>query len=94
MKVSSQFATSHFDELLDAIDRGEEVEILRTGKPRLHLVPDSTSVTDSGAKPKEDRVLGAGRGELHVPGVAEWAAMDKELERLMNDSPLLPSEHS
>ena len=38
MQVTSQFALSHFDEISAAVDRGEEVEIVRPGKPGLHLV--------------------------------------------------------
>jgi hypothetical protein len=43
-------------------------------------------------KTEGPRILGAGRGEMRVPSDEEWRAMDKQLERLMNDSPLFPDE--
>ena len=84
MQVSAQYAFSHFDDIASAVDRGEPVEILRPGKPALQLLPAPTR------KPQPaSRILGAGQGELRVPSEEEWRAMDKELERQMNNAPLM-----
>ena len=87
MQVSAQFALSHFDEISSAIDRGEEVEILRPGKPTLRLVPDPVPSQTRIGK----RVLGAGIGELRVPSDREWRQMDQEIESEMCDAPLISS---
>jgi len=87
MKVSAQYAATHLDDILSAADEGEEVRIDRPNKPGIRLVvegaPNRTAAPQAGR-----RILGAGRGELRVPSVEEWAEMDKELEHLMNDAPL------
>ena len=86
MKVSAQFAFSHFEDISAAIDRGEDVEIERPGKSGLHLVlrPTETSVPNSGR-----RVLGALAGQMRVPTEQEWAEMDQEIQRQMVDEPLM-----
>jgi antitoxin (DNA-binding transcriptional repressor) of toxin-antitoxin stability system len=88
MKVSAQYAQEHFADILNAAESGEPVEIARPDKPTLKLVL-TTPVAP--AKPAGQRVLGAGRGELRVPSEQEWRQMDKELERQMNDAPLMTS---
>jgi antitoxin (DNA-binding transcriptional repressor) of toxin-antitoxin stability system len=88
MKVSAQYAETHFSQLLSAADNGEVVEIARPDKPTLKLVPSNPAETP---KPTGPRILGAGRGELRVPSEQEWSEMDKELEHKMNDSPLMTS---
>jgi antitoxin (DNA-binding transcriptional repressor) of toxin-antitoxin stability system len=79
MKVSAQYAATHFDDILSAATSGEEVEIAVPDKPTLKLV-----VANPSANTTSRRILGAGRGELRVPTPEEWAEMDKELEQLMN----------
>jgi antitoxin (DNA-binding transcriptional repressor) of toxin-antitoxin stability system len=88
MKVSAQYAETHLSDLISAADNGEVVEIARPDKPTLKLV---VSTAASSAKQTGRRILGAGRGELRVPSEQEWREMDKELERQMNDSPLMTS---
>jgi antitoxin (DNA-binding transcriptional repressor) of toxin-antitoxin stability system len=89
MQVNLKYAEEHFADLASAVDSGQEVEIARPDKPTLKLV---VSNAPSDAKKPGKRILGAGRGELRVPSVEEWKAMDKELEHQMNDSPLFPPE--
>lgn len=92
MQVSAQYAFSHFEDISSAIDRGEEVEIVRPGKPALQLVPRTSSAPPRQPKLKDGkRILGAGSSELRVPSVEEWKAMDEELERAMIDAPLMTS---
>jgi antitoxin (DNA-binding transcriptional repressor) of toxin-antitoxin stability system len=88
MKVSAQYAQEHFAEILNAAESGEPVEIARPDKPTLKLVL-STAIAP--AKPAGQRILGAGRGELRVPSEEEWRQMDMELQRQMNDAPLMTS---
>ncbi len=88
MKVSAQYAETHLSDLISAADNGEVVEIARPDKPTLKLV---VSTPVSPAKQTGRRILGAGRGEIRVPSEQEWREMDKELERQMNDSPLMAS---
>ena len=89
MQVNLQYAEEHLADLGDAVDAGQEVEISRPDKPSLKLVVSSTHAP---VKQTGQRILGAGRGELRVPSWEEWQAMDKDLARQMNDSPLFPSD--
>ena len=41
MKLSPQYALTHFEDVSAAVDRGEVVEIVRPGKPGIHLVVNS-----------------------------------------------------
>ena len=88
MKVSAQYAETHLSDLISAADKGEVVEIARPDKPTLKLVVSTPTLA---AKQTGRRILGAGRGELRVPSEQEWREMDKELERQMNNSPLMTS---
>jgi len=89
MQVTLQYAAEHLAELASAARRGEEVEIAQPDQPPIKLVVS----TSAPYTPKTGRrILGAGRGEMVVPSEAEWQAMDEELERLINDSPLYPAE--
>jgi antitoxin (DNA-binding transcriptional repressor) of toxin-antitoxin stability system len=89
MQVNLRYAEEHLADLGDAVDAGQEVEISRPDKPSLKLVISSPSAP---VKQTGKRILGAGRGELRVPSWEEWQAMDKDLARQMNDSPLFPSD--
>jgi antitoxin (DNA-binding transcriptional repressor) of toxin-antitoxin stability system len=86
MKVSAQYAEEHFADILDAADNGEEVEIARPDKPTLFLAPRPASAPFKRTTP---RILGEGVGEMTVPSWEEWKAIDKELEREVNDHPLI-----
>jgi len=85
MKVSLQYAASHFADLANAADNGEQIEIARPDKPTLKLV---VSTPMSPGKRTGRRILGSGRGELRLPTEEEWHAMDKEIEHEMCDAPL------
>jgi antitoxin (DNA-binding transcriptional repressor) of toxin-antitoxin stability system len=86
MQVSLQYAAEHLAELASAARRGEEVEIAQPDQPPIKLVVSSPAPFTP--KPGK-RILGAGRGEMVVPSWEEWKAMDKELEREINDAPLV-----
>lgn len=89
MHVNFQYAEEHFAELAKAVDEGQIVEISRPEKPALKLVMSNVLAPQ---KRTGKRILGAGRGELRIPSDEEWAAVDKELERDMLDSPLVSGE--
>jgi antitoxin (DNA-binding transcriptional repressor) of toxin-antitoxin stability system len=90
MKVTAQYAATHLDDILAAAENGEEVRIDRPNKPGIRLVVE-TAPRNIVAAQTGRRILGAGLGEMRVPSEQEWDAMDKQLERQMNDSPLLTS---
>jgi hypothetical protein len=85
MKVSAQYAEEHLVDILTARDSGEEVEIARPDQPtyRLELVKPVPF------KRTTPRILGEGVGEMTVPSWEEWKAIDKELEREVNEHPLI-----
>jgi hypothetical protein len=87
VNVSFQYAESHRAALADAADIGEPIEILRPNNPTLILIASAQPPVKKTGR----RILGAGRGEMRVPGEEEWAAVDKELECQMNDAPLMTS---
>ncbi len=90
MKVSAQYAASHFDNLLSAVSNGEEVESAAQDTPTLE---SSDTVPTVLSKPTGRRHhFGAGVGRVVLPTDEEWEAMDKEIEREMTEGPLIPGE--
>jgi antitoxin (DNA-binding transcriptional repressor) of toxin-antitoxin stability system len=89
MKVSAQYAQEHFADLALAASNGEEVEIEVSGQPMLVLHQRRTSIPFKRTAP---RILGEGIGEMVVPEWDEWKAIDRELEREVNDHPLIQGE--
>jgi hypothetical protein len=88
MKVNVQYAETHLEDLISAASRGEIVQIEG---------PEHTAHILTFPTPKPElvggrRILGALRGKIAVPTEEEWRAADKELERLMNDSPIFPDD--
>ncbi|MES2393684.1 MAG: hypothetical protein V4555_18750 [Acidobacteriota bacterium] len=82
MTVTIEYATKHLDELLETVDGGGSVEIVRPDKPSVRLTGEPlTAVADTRAK----RVLGAGRGELRTVSDEEWELMDKEWRKSFED---------
>ena len=85
MKLTALYAEEHFADILHAADDGEAVEIVRPDHSTYHLelvkpVPPFKRTTP--------RILGEGVGEMTAPSWEEWKAIDKELEREVNDRPL------
>ena len=85
MEVNVHHAKTHLSKLIAAAESGEEVIIARNGKPAVKLVLVA-------ATPKRPRILGAGVGEMIVPSWEEWKAMDKDLEREINEAPLVSGD--
>jgi antitoxin (DNA-binding transcriptional repressor) of toxin-antitoxin stability system len=102
MKVNVQYAETHFAELASSAARGEEVEVALPDGPTLKLVVSNSAPAAKagerapfarrGGRIGRKHLLGAGEGLIALPTDEEWAAMDKEIEDLMLNSPLLPEE--
>jgi hypothetical protein len=98
MKVSAQYAATHFDAIASAALNGEEVEIALPDKPTLKPVIANPAEP---APPNGPRVLGAsrrhlfgaGKGLVTVPTDEQWDAMKKQLAADMLDGPFFPPEN-
>jgi prevent-host-death family protein len=86
MEVNVHNAKTNLSKLIQQAENGEEVIIARNGKPAVKLVP----ITVENIK-RPPRVSGRLKGKLNLPEnwEEEWKLMDKELEELMNDEPLM-----
>jgi hypothetical protein len=89
MKVSAQYAEEHFADIAHTAMRGEDVDIAMPEQAslRLTLIHSNVTVPDS----SKVRPLGRLRGLMELPTDEEWATMDKEIEDLMVNSPLISS---
>ena len=59
MEVDVHYAKTHLSKILDRVALGEEFVIAKAGKPVARLSRIEA--------PRQDRVLGTGRGDFHVP---------------------------
>jgi prevent-host-death family protein len=86
MEFNVHHAKTHLSRLIQRAENGEEVVIARNGKPAVKLVPVPQEPAE-----KKYRVLGRLKGKLNLPEDWEeqWKWMDKELEGLMNDEPIM-----
>jgi len=98
MKVSAQYAETHLEELLDATESGQVVEIARPNKAsvQLTLVPpakryDGIKIFGSGTG-KVDRtgMVGSGKGTIWYSDDWDTAEGGEEVARLFNESTLFP----
>jgi antitoxin (DNA-binding transcriptional repressor) of toxin-antitoxin stability system len=89
MKVSAQYAEEHFADIVHTAMRGEDVEIATPEQPSLRLTLIHSSVTVPAGR--KVRPLGRLKGLIELPTDEEWAAMDKEIEDLMVNAPLISS---
>ena len=72
--ISSSQAETHFGELLQRVEAGEEIAITRSGKVVARLVPNQTAALP--------RPLGLLEGQWNLPDPEELIAPDPELEKL------------
>jgi prevent-host-death family protein len=87
MEVNVHHAKTHLSKLISAAESGEEVIIARNGTPTVKLVRITPPVRKS-----RKHLLGAWEGRVTLPTDEEWAAMDKEIEADMLNSPIFPPE--
>jgi antitoxin (DNA-binding transcriptional repressor) of toxin-antitoxin stability system len=87
MKVSAEYAESHFEDLSAAVDRGEEVEILRPGKAALQLV--AAPAEQLPERPRS-QLFGSLRGKVELRN--EWDSLETnaEIADLFENSVLFP----
>jgi antitoxin (DNA-binding transcriptional repressor) of toxin-antitoxin stability system len=87
MKVSAQYAGSHLDELLEATDKGQVVEIARPDKAsvKLTLVPVLDKFDRSG-------MFGSGKGDIWISEDFDSPEAKEEIARLFNESTLFPDQ--
>jgi antitoxin (DNA-binding transcriptional repressor) of toxin-antitoxin stability system len=89
MKVSAQYAETHFPDVYQAAEKGEEIVIARPGKPNLVLVPQPDPAPEKAARIPRRELLGVGEGLVHVPDEEEWRAIKRAFAADMPDfSPL------
>jgi prevent-host-death family protein len=75
-------AKFHLSELVELVNRGEEVVIPRAGKPVARLVPI--------AAPRKHRQAGIGKGQIWI--APDFDAPLPEFEDLFCNGPLFPPE--
>ncbi len=92
MKVSAQYAATHLDDILTAVESGEEVRIDRPNKPGIRLVVDNAPIGSAAPQTGRRHLFGAGKGLVTVPTDEQWDAMKKELAADMLDGPFFPPE--
>jgi prevent-host-death family protein len=82
-QVNMHEAKTHLSRLVERVENGAEIVISRAGKPAAKLVPIE-------AKNRGPRKLGIweGRGVT----VEDFDAIDTEIERLVDESEIFPSE--
>jgi antitoxin (DNA-binding transcriptional repressor) of toxin-antitoxin stability system len=87
MKVSAQYAGTHFDELLAVTETGEVIEIARPDGPavRLTLVPSPIRASREG-------MFGSGKGKIRVADDWDSPETNEEIARLFNDGSVFPKE--
>jgi len=86
MEVNVHQAKTHLSRLIQQAEEGEEVIIARAGKPAVKLVPVAANEPEANY-----RIPGRLKGKLNLPEnwEEEWKLIDKELEELMNEAPLV-----
>lgn len=85
MKVTAQYAEEHFDDVLQAAEKGEEIVIARPGKPNLVLVPQPDPAPEKAARIPRRELLGVWEGLVHVPDEEEWRTIKKAFAAEMPD---------
>jgi prevent-host-death family protein len=81
--VNVHAAKTHLSQLLEEVQRGEEITIAKAGKPVARLVP---------ILPEAPRPLGVLRGKIWVDPTWDPVASDPEVVRLFEESDWLPNE--
>jgi antitoxin (DNA-binding transcriptional repressor) of toxin-antitoxin stability system len=87
MKVSIQDAANRLEEISAAVDRGEEVEILRPGKATLHLVAAPERQTPE--RPRAE-LFGSLRGVIELAPEWDSPETNAEIADLFENSALYP----
>jgi antitoxin (DNA-binding transcriptional repressor) of toxin-antitoxin stability system len=89
MKVSAQYAETHFPDVYHAAENGEEIAIARPDKPDLVLVPKPEPAPAKAPRIPRRELLGVWEGLVSAPTEEEWRAIKRDFAADMPDfSPL------
>ena len=72
MTVTIEYGNAHFEEVIEAAEKGEEIVVSRPGKPNLVLVSHSEPTGDKTKRIPARELLGLWEGQFHVPDQREW----------------------
>jgi len=84
-QVNMHFAKTHLSRLVERVESGEKIVINRAGKPAAMLMPVPRAKSGK-------RKLGAWEGKAWMASDAEMAKIDKEIERMFEESEIFPGE--
>ncbi len=89
MKVTTQYAESHLEELASLAETGEPVEVVRDNKPSLFLV-----VPPNSPKPVRPRaeLFGSLEGKRLLTNDWDSPETNEEISRLFYDGPIFPDQ--
>lgn len=82
MEVNVHEAKTHFSQLLQRVEAGEEITIARAGKPVAKLI--------AAGPPGGKRPMGMDRGKIWIAD--DFDAPDPEIEALFYDAPLTTNQ--
>ncbi len=84
MTVTVQYAAEHLEELLDAMDGGDSIEVVRADQRVTRLNGETKQVPVG--EGKAQRVLGAGEADQTIRHLIDnWDDIDREWKRSFED---------
>jgi antitoxin (DNA-binding transcriptional repressor) of toxin-antitoxin stability system len=87
MKVTLQYAASHLEDISAAVDRGEEVVILRPGETPLHLV--AAAMERTAERPRSE-LFASLRGKAELSSEWDSPETNAEIAELFERAVLFP----
>jgi prevent-host-death family protein len=81
IRVNIHHAKTHLSELIAAAENGEEVIIVRAGRPAVKLASVGESTAEPARKPRQT-MIGAGIGKLWMADDFDSPATNLEMQRL------------
>lgn len=85
-QVNMHVAKTHLSRLVERVQGGEQIVISRAGKPAAMLMPVPRATSGK-------RKLGAWEGKGWMASDEEMAKVDKEIERMFEESEIFPGEN-
>ena len=89
MKVSTQYANEHFDELALAAERGESVEIASDSRPALLLVKKPVDSRGSVRRSRSE-ILGIFAGKMWISPNFDSPEVNDAIAAEFEDGPVFP----
>ena len=84
--VNIHEAKTQFSKLVRRAEEGEEIVVRRGANPVARIAPLK--------KKSGVRGFGSMKGEIKLPSDEEWKKMDKEIEKMFEESEILPGENA